>query len=104
MCPTCQSLYNEYAQLKKTLSTACNEAENCKASTEIVSLDFSSVIIEKKPIDDGVISNIKGSLGTITCNLNALVSECSSKMSDISSSCPGADHYKKKSTILTEEI
>ena len=104
MCPTCQSLYNDYEQLKRTLSNACSEVENCKASTEHVSLDFSSVIIEKKPIDDGVISDIKSALGTITGNLNVLVGECSSKMSNISSSCPGADHYKKKSTILTDEI
>jgi len=92
-CYHCSQLCTAYATLKGNLRSINGQVSTYKDACWETHIDFTKVIISGKQVGLNDFHSVNRKLASISGHLTTLISECDQKIEEISSSCPGEDHY-----------
>lgn len=70
----------EFNNIKSIVSGIISNLNKCKTDVSKTSKEVKSLVINGKPIDDGVLSDISSSLGLIKEDLDQIICECNDKI------------------------
>lgn len=70
----------EFNSIKNTVSEIIYDLNTCKTDVNKTSKELETLVVNGKPIDDGVLIGISSSLDSLRSDLSQIINECNTKI------------------------